>query len=152
MVSLKNVYGFDKMIMMNTDDFVSIGSFKKVIARFGDFIFKGTESDLSRLQEFLQRNEVRTIFIKTMGWNKRGGFYAFANGIVVPGETAYSFVETDPYGIVNHDAKNYVIPALSEMYREKDELYANEKKFIYAPPLPQFGFKEWSDLFINCFT
>jgi len=150
MVSIKNVYGFEKMIMMNTDDLVSIGSFKKVIARQGDFIFKGGDSDLARLQEYLQRDEKRTHFVKSLGYNKRGQFYAFANGIMPVGDNA-ELVPVDKYGIVFHDDKNYVIPALSEMYAEKDELYANEKKFIYTPPLPGFGWNEWCKLFTTAY-
>lgn len=149
MISIENVYGFYKMIMMNTDDFVSIGSFKKVIARQGDFIFKGADSDLSRLQEFLQKDEKRTIFIKSLGWNKRGSFYAFANGVVVPNEGEVKFVDVDKYGILTLNDKNYVIPALSEMYIDKDEMYTNEKKFVFkkAP----MDFNEWASLFIKAY-
>jgi hypothetical protein len=150
MLSIKNVYGFEKMILINTDDLVSIGSFKKVIARFGDFIFKGGDSDLSRLQEYLQRDEKRTVFIKTLGYNKRGKFYSFANGIIPPAETSH-LIPVDKYGIVFYNEKNYVIPALSEMYIEKDELYANEKKFIYTAPLPEFGWHEWCGLFTRSY-
>jgi vacuolar-type H+-ATPase subunit I/STV1 len=55
LIAVKNVYGIEVTINMNTDDFVSLGSFKKVLARHGDFVFKGADSDLSRLQEYLQR-------------------------------------------------------------------------------------------------
>lgn len=150
MISIKNVYGFEKMIMINTDDLVSIGSFKKCIARHGDFIFKGGDADLSRLQEMLQKDEVRTVFVKTLGYNKRGQFYAFANGII-PTVGEKNMIPVDKFGIVKHNEKNYVIPALSEMYIEKDELYTNEKKFIFTKPQENFGWMEWCQLYCRAY-
>lgn len=150
MISIKNVYGFEKMIMINTDDLVSVGSFKKCIARHGDFIFKGGDADLSRLQEMLQKDEVRTVFVKTLGYNKRGHFYAFANGII-PTTGDKNMIPVDKFGIVKHQDKNFVIPALSEMYIEKDELYTNEKKFIYTKPQENFGWMEWCQLYCRAY-
>lgn len=148
LIAVKNVYGFESFINMNTDDFVSLGPFKKVLARRGDYVFKGTDSDLSRLQEFLQKGEVSTTHIRTLGWNKRGKFYAFANGIVPLGK---EFVPIDEYGIITMEKKNYFIPAVSKMYVDKDEMFVNEKKFTYCKPLPNFDFKTWAQLFYNTY-
>lgn len=150
MISIKNLYGFEKMLMLNTDDFVSVGSFKKCIARNGDFIFKGGDADLSRLQEMLQKDEVRTVFVKTLGYNKRGQFYAFANGII-PTVGDKELIPVDKYGIVKFNDKNFVIPALSEMYADKDEIYKTEKKFIYTKPQPNFGCLEWCQLYCRAY-
>ena len=73
-ISLKNVYGREKVISLNTDDFVSLSSFKKIISRRGDYVFKGNDSDLSRLQEYLQKDEISTKYVETLGFNKRGNF------------------------------------------------------------------------------
>lgn len=93
LIAVKNVYGFECFINLNTDDFVSLGPFKKVLARRGDYIFKGTDADLSRLQELLQKDEIKSSAIKTLGWHKRGKFYAFANGIF--DTTSSTFLPTD---------------------------------------------------------
>jgi len=148
LVAVKNVYGFESFINMNTDDFVSLGPFKKVLARRGDYVWKGTDSDLSRLQEYLQRGEVSTIYIKTLGWHKRGKFYAFANGIVPLNS---SFMPVDEYGIIQMENKNYFIPAVSKMYVDKDEQFVNEKKFIYSPPINGFSVQEWAHLFYKTY-
>lgn len=148
LIAVKNVYGFESFINMNTDDFVSLGPFKKVLARRGDYVFKGTDSDLSRLQEFLQKGEISTTHIKTLGWHKRGKFYAFANGIVPLGK---EFVPIDEYGIIELESKNYFIPAVSKMYVDKDEMFVNEKKFTYCKPIAEFDFKTWSNLFYNTY-
>jgi len=133
-ISLRNRYGVEKTINMNTDDFVSLGGFKKVIARFGDFIFKGTESDLARLQEMLQRREITTKYIDAMGWNARGKFFAWGNGITPIKEGLDIFYPTDVHGMVNIDGTRYLIPACSEMYADKDNEFTMEKQFVYLPP------------------
>ncbi len=149
LIAVKNVYGFESFINLNTDDFVSLGAFKKVLARRGDYIFKGTDSDLSRLQELLQKDEVKTVYVKTLGWHKRGKFYGFANGIYCTEN--YSFIPTDEYGMIHHKSKTWFIPAVSKMYAEKDDQFVNEKKFIYREPVLNFGFKEWAALFYKTY-
>ncbi len=148
LITVKNVYGFESYININTDDFVSLGPFKKILARRGDYIFKGTDSDLSRLQELLQKDEVKAKYVKTLGWNKRAKFYGFANGIFPINK---DFIPVDEYGIIEHDGKKYFIPAVSKMYIEKDDQFVNEKKFIYRKPVDGFGFKEWSKLFYDTY-
>jgi hypothetical protein len=159
LIAVKNVYGFDVVINMNTDDFVTIGSFRKVLARRGDFIFKGTDSDLTRLQEFLQRDEIKTVYIKTLGYHPRGQFWAWANGIMPltlsPLERAGGevFIATDEHGIVPFDNRNYFIPACSKMYREKDEMFVNEKKFVYThnSQLTTHNFSSWASIFYKAY-
>lgn len=144
-IAIKNRYGFESTIQMNTDDFVSIGSFKKVIARRGDFVFKGTETDLARLQELLQKNELATKYIDTLGWHRRGKFYAWGNGITPIGEDCPPLVPTDMHGIVEWHGKRYLIPACSAMYADKDEEFVNEKKFVFVQPQnEQFTWERWS--------
>jgi hypothetical protein len=153
MVALKNRYGFECTIQMNTDDFVSLGSFKKVIARRGDYVFKGTESDLSRLQELLQKTEVATKFIDTVGWNKRGNFYAWGNGISPANPEHERFLPTDLHGMVEFNGKKYLIPACADLYVEKDDEYSMEKQFIYVPaPNKDIDWKWWSTLMVEVYN
>ncbi|HEX8315678.1 MAG TPA: hypothetical protein VF609_11825 [Flavisolibacter sp.] len=153
LIAVRNVWGIETFINLNTDDFVSLGSFKRVLARRGDFIFKGTDSDLSRLQEYLQKDEVSTVYIQTLGWYKRGKFYAFANGIMplATDEQKAEFVPVDEYGIICHQDKNYFLPAQSKVYAEKDDMFVSERKFIYTKPVDEFGFAQWSELFYKTY-
>jgi energy-coupling factor transporter ATP-binding protein EcfA2 len=144
-VAIKNRIGFECTIQMNTDDFVGIGSFKKVIARRGDYVFKGSETDLSRLQELLQKQEVSVKFIDVMGWQKRSKFWAWGNGITPMDETI-AFLPADMHGMVDYNNKKYLIPACSSMYADKEGLYNMEKKFVYSEPQPGFGFEQWAKL------
>lgn len=156
MIEIKNIWGVKKVVQVNTDDLVSIGSFKKIVARQGNFIFKGNDVDLSRLSDKLQRDEMPTDFIEKLGFHKRGNFYAFANGIYDLYES--KFVEADDQGIVQHYRKkadgnvkhNYFIPALSSMFREKDNMYANDKRFTYV----QSGvlFEDWAKLYCKSYS
>ncbi len=148
LIAVKNVYGFEVVIYINTDDYVSLGSFKKILARRGDFIFKGTDLDLTRLSEFLQKDEIKTDFIKTLGYHSRGNFWAWANGIMPLGKenAQLDFIPIDHHGIINYGDKNYFIPACSKMFSEKDDLFVNEKKFRYVPKTQNFHFKEWAKL------
>ncbi len=138
LIELSNIHGHIAVFKMNTDDFVSLVSFKKVVARRGNFIFKGNEADLCRLQDKLQREERPTKLVKQLGWHKRGQFYAFANGIYDTVDNV--FIPIDDYGIVEHhltDGKgvmhpqNFFIPALSNIFLEKEDMLANYKKFVY---------------------
>jgi hypothetical protein len=138
LIELSNIHGHNEVFEMNTDDFVSVISFKKIVARKGNFIFKGNEADLCRLQDKLQREERPTKLVKQLGWHKRGQFYAFANGIYDAIDNA--FIPIDDYGIVEHrltDSRgmiypqNFFIPALSNIFLEKEDMLANYKKFVY---------------------
>ncbi|MFD2741941.1 MULTISPECIES: BT4734/BF3469 family protein [Sphingobacterium] len=151
LMQITNVHGLDKILRINTDDFVSAGSFKKVIARLGNFIFKGADQDLVRLQDMLQRHELHTENISTLGWNKRGKFYGFANGLF--DTTQNTFHKIDEFGIVTKEKDgqkvNYFIPALSKVFADKDDLFMNEKKFIYIDSPVKY--EDWAKQYVQVF-
>lgn len=151
LIQIKNIFGLDCVVKMNTDDFVSVGSFKKVVARQGNFIWKGTDADLCKLQDKLQRDERPTELIKQLGYNKRNNFYAWANGIYDC--NADQFVPIDEHGIIEHfkvkDGErvphNFFIPALSKIFIEKDDLYVNDKRFVFLEREDKFS--DWAKLY-----
>lgn len=151
-VKVVNEYGFETVIQINTDDWISVGGFRKVLARRGDFVFKGNDSDLSRLQQYLQESELDSHIIEILGYNKRGNFWAYSNGIIPLDKNAQPvFLKTDKYGIINVNEENYCLPAHSKMNEDKDELFINEKKFIYVEPENKISFKQWAILFNNAY-
>ncbi|MNK53051.1 hypothetical protein D3C87_720020 [compost metagenome] len=156
LIQIKNVFGHDVVIKMNTDDFVSIASFRKIIARKGNFLFKGNDADLCRLQDKLQRDEVTTELVKQLGYNRKFNFYAFANGIFDCNQN--KFVPIDNLGIVKHEVlkdggevvrHDFFIPAMSKMFVDKDDLYTNDKRFLHVESGKTF--KEWSELFCEVY-
>lgn len=150
-MQIKSIHGLEKTFRINTDDFVSAGSFKRVIMRYGNFIWMGMDHDLVRLQDMLQRHEKHTEMVATLGWNKRNKFYAFANGIY--DTVKQQFLPIDSYGIVekdnNGDKINFFIPALSKAFADKDDLFSNEKKFRFINGKTTYS--EWSNQFVKVF-
>ncbi|WP_285055167.1 BT4734/BF3469 family protein [Pedobacter ginsengisoli] len=155
LIQIKNIFGLDVTIQMNTDDFVSAASFKKRIARKGNFLFKGTDTDLCRLQDKLQRDERKTELVKQLGYNRRYNFYAWANGLYDCHLKV--FVPADSMGIVEHyqlngdemEPLNFFIPALSSMFINKEDTYVNDKRFLYVDRDIQF--KDWSSLYCKVY-
>lgn len=146
LIKVKNVFGRERVIQMNTDDFVSVGAFRKVVAKRGNFIFKGNDVDLHRLQEKLQRGECTTKRVDILGYHKRFNFYVFANGIIDCNldfdDPSNSFKPIDDYGIVKHDDMNLFIPAMSKINEENEDEYTNDRKFKFMQS--KVTFKEWA--------
>jgi len=153
LIALKNEYGFERVINVNTDDLVSIGSFKKEISRKGNFSFRGNDSDLSRLAELLQKDEIKAKSITTLGYQKRGNFWAWANGIVTVNDddTASEFLPVDDYGIVEYKDNSYFIEYGASMYAEKDEVFTNEKKFVHVENDHSIDINKWMHLFYQSY-
>jgi hypothetical protein len=148
LVEIKNVYHNVAVINLNTDDFVSVTSFKKVVARRGNFIFKGTDVDLARLQDKLQRDERPTQLVDVLGWHKKANAYFFANGMYSCATS--EFITTDDYGILKHDERNYFIPAMSKIFAHKDDMYVNDKKFVFLKN-DSINFETWSNQFVKVY-
>ena len=152
LIIIENIFGLERVININTDDFVSAGTFKKVIARQGNYLWKGQDTDLVKLQDMLQREEKPTTMVKNLGFNKRHNFYAFSNGLYDLNNK--KMLEIDSYGIVKTkdfegNAINFFIPALSKIFADKEDMYSNDKKFKLMIGKAKFG--EWTDLFCKVF-
>jgi hypothetical protein len=141
LVEVTNIYGYKKLINIDTDDFVSVGNFKKVLARNGNYLFKGGDAHLANLQDKLQRDEKHTMLIDVLGWHSRAEAYFFANGMW---STKHDrFIEADENGIVQLNDTNYFVPYLSKIYADKDGEYQNEKKFLFITQ-DDYGFCDWA--------
>lgn len=147
LIEIVNEFKHKAVIKVDTDDFISQGGFKKTIARAGNFIWKGTESQLSNLQEKLQHTEIPTEFVRTLGWHEKAQAYFWANGMY--DVVAAEFKPVDQYGIINHHDLNYFIPALSSMFEGKEAMYLNEKAFIYQQS--DVTLNQWLELFNKVF-
>ena len=112
---------------MNQDDLVSLSKFKQKIEGLGNFIWKATEKELTKLKSFLYEKTETASEVKQMGW-QREGFYAFGNGIFFEGR----FYEADEYGIVRLPGKgNFYLPSSSRIYRDDARLFTFEKQFVH---------------------
>lgn len=147
LIEILNVYKHKAVIKVDTDDFISNNGFKKTVARAGNFVWKGTESQLANLQEKLQHDEIPTEFVRTLGWHDKAGAYMWANGMYDIQNKV--FLHVDEYGIIRHNDINYFIPALSSMFEGKEAMYLNEKAFVYE--YSGITPDEWLNQFIDVF-
>ena len=93
--SLRNIWGEGRSLAITTDDFASVGTFKKIVGRLGNFIFEGTDEHLNKIKIKEFNGVPQATQPRYMGWNP-AGFMTWANGLYFDGQ----FVEADPYGIV----------------------------------------------------
>ena len=135
---LINEFGVEELVEMKQEDLVSLVKFKQKVEGLGNFIWKATERELTKLKSFIYRNTETAIIITQLGW-QRQGFFAFGNGVYYDGK----FINVDDYGIVRIEGKgNFYLPANSKIYRDDIRLFQFERRFIHlgysAVTLEQF--------------
>lgn len=124
---LINIFGHEDLIEMKQEDLVSLSKFKQRIEGLGNYIWKASERELTKLKSFLYEKTESAVMISQLGWQKHG-FYAFGNGIFHEGK----FYEVDDFGIVRIKGKgNFYLPANSKIYRDEPKLYQFERRFIH---------------------
>ena len=124
---LKNMFGTEDLIEMKQEDLVSLVKFKQRVEGLGNFIWKATEKELTKLKSFLYEKTETAIMITQLGW-QRQGFFAFGNGIFFDG----NFLKVDDYGIVRIEEKgNFYLPANSKIFRDDIKLFQFERRFVH---------------------
>lgn len=151
LMKIKNIHGHEREVVINTDDFVSVQSFRKIVGRLGNFIFKGNDVDLFRLQDKLQREEKATERVRMLGYNNKYEIFAFANGIIDTSKSHdnpnEAFIPVDEFGIVHMKDRNFFLPAMSKMYKDKEEMFTNDKRFVFIPN--NVSFQDWAKQYIK---
>lgn len=143
-IRVKNVFGFERDIQINTDDLISTTAFKKVMARQGNFVFKGSDADLNRINEMLQKDETPLKYVDILGHDLDNDFYAFGNGVLDTGDTG-EFLEADATGVVTTNRGSFYLPAFSKMFAHKRDLFQTEKNFLFRKK-DTIRFKRWADV------
>ena len=124
---LINEFGTEELVEMKQEDLVSLVKFKQKIEGLGNFIWKASERELTKLKSFLYRKTETATMITQLGW-QRQGFFAFGNGAFYDGK----FINVDDYGIVRIEGKgNFYLPANSKIYRDDIRLFQFERRFIH---------------------
>ena len=125
--TIKNELNMKVLIELNQEDLVSLSKFKQKIEGQGNFIWKASDKELTKLKSFLYEKTETAMQIKQMGW-QREGFYAFGNGIFF-GDKFYA---ADEFGIVRlPDLGNYYLPSSSKIYKDDARLFTFEKQFVH---------------------
>lgn len=124
---IKNSMGHEEILELKQEDLIALAKFKQRIEGLGNFIWKGTEKELTKLKSYLYEKTETATEITQMGW-QRAGFYAFGNGVFYDN----NFIKTDDFGIVRlKDKGNYYLPSSSTIYKNDLKLFTFEKQFVH---------------------
>ena len=117
----------EEILELKQEDLIALAKFKQRIEGLGNFIWKGTEKELTKLKSYLYEKTETATEIKQMGW-QRAGFYAFGNGVFDNDH----FTPTDEFGIVRlGDKGNFYLPSNSQIYKSDPKLFTFEKQFVH---------------------
>lgn len=140
-IELVNIHHRKVTMDIETKQLTSFQGFKELTEGSGNFTFEGTSIDLQKIKNKLFEEELPSQQIDMLGWNKRGEFFAFANGIFNS-----QFHPVDEHGIVTLHKKNYFIP----YHPNTEELTSvNEKLFSYKPGT--VSFLDWASMYCTAF-
>ena len=122
-----NEMNIQELVELKQEDLVSLAKFKQKIEGLGNFIWKATEKELTKLKSYLYEKTETAQEITQLGW-QRAGFYAFGNGVF----DGKLFQPTDEFGIVRlKDIGNFYLPSNSKIYRNDVKLFTFEKQFVH---------------------
>ena len=124
---------FKKVIIEITNKaLLSLASFREAVGNHGNFYFKGTAYQHQQLYIKLMAQFPFCKEIRTLGWNKEGNFFAFADGIIKDNQ----FKKIDPFGIVEYNEKKYFLPVFSEINKnldDDDDFYEADRFLRFRP-------------------
>jgi DNA primase len=109
-----NCFGTSRTMAVTTDDFTSVATFKKCVARLGNFIFEGTDEHLNLLKIKLFHGVAEAVQPRTMLYNPTGDFTTFANGLLYQDR----FFQADRYGIVKLERPVATMEELADLRGE----------------------------------
>lgn len=115
-----------EIVEMKQEDLISLAKFQQKVEGLGNFIWMATAKEMTKLKKYLYEQTETAEEITQLGWQTRGGFYAFGNGVF---DTEWHPV--DEYGIVRLDKANFYLPASSKIYRDDTKLFQFERKFVH---------------------
>lgn len=124
---------------------VAIDLLQGYVVGEGNFIIHGSKPNMLRIASNLLESFPKCSELKFLGW-QTPGFFAFAEGIFLPGT---GWMQVDEWGVYKHtDEKNYLVPAASAAYAELsqtgDDPYENDRVLSYNPS--KVTLPEWASL------
>lgn len=151
LVRIVNEEGMTATIEMDSDDIVELSTFKKIVARKGNFVFKASckAEHFARIQAKIMAETPNVYPIYTMGMHEKedgSTFYAYANGIFMPD----GFHPVDEYGAVKIGEVTYYLPAfskvrISSLGEQVTESFEDIKPYFYPPNVKEIPLREWSE-------
>jgi len=136
--------GYKQVVVdMPSKVFPSIEQFQGMcVSAGGSFLIYGNRNQWLRIATDLLHGYPSSIEVSTLGWNEHG-FFAFVDKAYIPGR---GLVEYNKWGILEHDNKNFLVPASSEAYKSLQQYgsdpYENQRTLTYK--LSPVGFGKWA--------
>ena len=84
-----------ELVEMDMDELNSVQKFRRRLEGLGNYIWTGNENDMLKLKRYLYECTDSARKLNMLGWDAKGGFYAFANGVWRDG----TFYSTDANGV-----------------------------------------------------
>lgn len=123
-----NQYGQEEALELTQKILGSLQAFQIAVESLGNYVWFAKPEKFNRLKEYLYSITETAEEIGVLGWNDRGRFFAFADGIHTDG----GFVPIDELGLVRHANKSYFLPAFSKMYIEDDGAFDYERMYRFT--------------------
>lgn len=137
---IRNEFGEEALISLEPSDLVSLNAFRTKVEQEGNFIWKATEKELTKLKGYLYKQTETARPIQQLGW-QREEFFAFGNGVCADGE----FHPTDDYGIVRLPGRGtFFLPGNTSYNRHNNKQFAFEHQFVHRN-LSRITLKEYTD-------
>lgn len=124
---LKGEDGREDIVEMTMEDLNSPAKFRQKIEGVGNYLWMGNDRDMIKLKRYLYDRTETASVITQLGWNGRGQFYAWGNGVYGGGR----FHGADEFGIVRYGDRNWYIPAASKLYRDDPLAFERERKMVH---------------------
>lgn len=138
---LVNKYNQKVVLDVEAAVLVSLDKFRVAVEAEGNYFFTGNAAQYNRIKAKIY-DEMKTCFeIDVLGYH-RDDFYTFGNGIYTIDK---GFMPTNEYGILSYKDKRYFLPAFSEIYKDSEISFKDEKNFAYQDS--KITFKDWASLF-----
>ncbi|MBU3853611.1 MAG: DNA primase [Candidatus Paraprevotella stercoravium] len=141
-----NYQGKTEIIEMKQEDLISLAKFQQKVEGQGNYIWMASAKELTKLKKYLYEQTETAEEITQLGYQPKGKFYAFGNGVF---DTDWHPV--DEYGIVRLGERgNYYLPASSKIYRDETKLFQFERRFVHLN-YNSVGMGEYFQLLIDVF-
>jgi hypothetical protein len=142
---ITNEHGICHTIELKQEEMIGLAKFKLRVESLGNFLWYLGEAELNKYKSYLYEVTDSCQEIFQLGWQKKG-FWAWANGVF-----SGNFIAINELGIVEVKNEKYYLPALSSIYRNENELYATERKFVHLVDKDKISLFDYSAKLIELF-
>lgn len=127
LVRIKNVVNKEHIFDTDSENFLTLIGFRKMVSNHGDFRFKGNANDLMKLCDYLFEKMGSGSKIDVLGWQPDGKFWCWNNNALTEDGKD---VEINDNGILILNDVHYYIPSANSIYKNDTTKFPSQKRFI----------------------